>query len=72
MTCALLTTGTASKSKVSRVLRRQAGFGEMTLDAAANAFGHLVLGERGQKARGRPAFLVGLGSQRRPDVFDGR
>ena len=50
---------------------RQAGFGEMAFDAAATALGHLVLGEGGQEARCRPAFLVGLGGERGPDLFDG-
>ena len=72
MTCALEIIGTASKSKVSRVLPgRQAGFGEMALDAAAVAFGQLVLGEGGQEAGGGPAFLVGLFGELRPDELDG-
>ena len=52
---------------VERLAGRQAGLVEMTLDAAAGAFGHLVLGERGQKAGGRPALLVGSGGKVRPD-----
>jgi hypothetical protein len=42
----------------------------MTLDAAASALGHLMLGERGQKARRRRALLIRLG-QRGPDLFGG-
>ncbi len=60
MTWALEIIGTASKSKLSRVLpRRQAGFGEMTLDAPAIAFGDLVFGEGGEEAGGGPSLLVG-------------
>ena len=50
---------------------RQAGLGEMALDAAAVAFGELVLGERGEEAGGGPAFLVGLFGELRPDELDG-
>ena len=45
---------------------RQAGLGEMALDAAAIAFGQLVLGERGQEAGRGPAFLVGRSAKLRP------
>ena len=45
---------------------------EMALDAPAGALGHLVLGERRQEARGRPALLVGPGGKVRPDRLDGR
>ena len=44
---------------VERLAGWQAGFVEMTLDPATGPFGHLVLGERGQEACGRPALLVG-------------
>ncbi len=72
MTWALEIIGTASKSKVSRVLPgRQAGLGEMALDAAAVALGQLVLGDRGEEAGGGPAFLVGLFGELRPDELDG-
>jgi len=40
--------------------------------AAASALGNLVFGQCCQKTPGRPAFLVGLGSKRGPDLFDGR
>src|SRR5260370_582364 len=36
---------------------RQASFGKMALDAATAALRHLVLGERGEEACRRPAFL---------------
>ena len=45
---------------VERLAGRQSRLGEMALDAAATAVGHLVLGKRRQEARCRPAFLVGL------------
>ena len=43
----------------------------MAFDAAATALGDLVLGECGQEASGRPAFLVGLFGECGPDLFDG-
>ena len=43
-----------------RLAGGQSRLGKMPLDAAAAAVGHLVLGERGQEAGRRPAFLVGL------------
>ena len=43
----------------------------MAFEAAAGALGNLVLGQGGQKARRRPAFLVGLGGKRGPDLLDG-
>ena len=52
------------------VLPWQAGFVEMTLDPATGPFGHLVPGERGQKACGRPALLVGSCGKVRPDELD--
>jgi hypothetical protein len=55
---------------VKRLAGRQAGFGEVTFEMAAAALGHLVLGQRGQKAGRRPAFLVGLGSELGPDLLD--
>src|SRR5262249_17905977 len=59
-------------SKLSMVLPGGSrASGEMTLDAAASALGHLMLGERGQKARRRPPLLIGLGSQRGPDLLGG-
>ena len=72
MTCALLTIGTASKSKFGeRFADRQSCFGQVTLDAAATAIGDLVLGERRQEASGRPTFLVGLLGELGPHQFDG-
>ena len=72
MIWALEIIGTASKSKVSRVLPgRQAGFGEMALDAAAIALGEFVLGDGGEEAGGGPAFLVGLLGEFGPYELDG-
>ena len=51
---------------------RQSGLVEMTLDAPARAVGHLVFGERGEEARGGPAFLVGSRGEVGPDGLDGR
>lgn len=51
--------------------QRQARLVEMTLDAAAVAFGDLVIGEAGQEACGGPAFLVGTGCEVRPGELDG-
>src|SRR5712672_2020805 len=41
-------------------VNRQTRFGKMALDAATAALRHLMLGERGEEACRRPAFLVGL------------
>ena len=50
MTCALLTMGTALKSKVSKVLPAgNRALAKMPLDAAPAAVGHLVFGECRQK-----------------------
>jgi len=49
---------------------REAGFGEVPLDAAATTVGDLVLGERREEARCRPAFLVGLLGELGPYLFD--
>ena len=71
MTCALLTIGTALKSKVASVLPAgNRALGEMPLDAAAAAVGHLVLGERREEAGGRPALLVGLRGELGPHQLD--
>ena len=56
---------------VERLARRQTGLGEMPLDAAATAIGHLVLGERREEAGGRPAFLVGCCGELGPHQLDG-
>src|SRR2546430_12051955 len=50
----------------------QPGFGEMAFEAAAGALGNLMFGQCRQKACRRPAFLVGLGGERDPDLLDGR
>jgi len=72
MTWALPTTGTASKSKVSRVLPGGSGFGKTAFDAAPAALGHLMLGQRGKETRRRPSLLVGLGGEVGPHQPDGR
>ena len=60
--------GTASKSKaVERFAGGQSGLDQVALDAAARAVGDLMLGERGQEARGGPAFFVGLRGDLGPD-----
>ena len=72
MTWALLTIGHGLEVEgVEGLAGRQPGFGEMAFDAAAAALGHLVLGESGEEACGRPAFLVGLGGELGPDQLDG-
>ena len=45
-------------------------FGEMTGEAALASVGDLLLGERGEEARGGPALLVGGGGERAPDEPD--
>ena len=66
--------GTASKSKaVEGLAGRQAGIGEMALDAAPVTLGELVLGQRGEEAGGWPALLVGRCRRSPlPDGLDGR
>ena len=60
ITCALETIGTASKSKVSRVLPGGSlASARWRSIAATIALGHLVLGEGGEEAGGGPALLVG-------------
>ena len=54
-----------------RLAGRQSRLGEMPLDAAAAAVGHLVLGECRQEAGGRPALLVGLRGELGPHQLDG-
>src|SRR3954471_10540864 len=72
ITCALLTIGTASKSKLaSRLADGQSCFGKLTLDAATTAISDLVFGKCGQEASRRPAFLVGLLCELGPHEFDG-
>jgi hypothetical protein len=45
---------------------QQLRLGEMTREATAVALGDLVLGERGEEARGRPTFLVRPLGEARP------
>jgi hypothetical protein len=51
---------------------RQPRLGEVTLDAAAVTVGNFVLGQHGQEASSRPAFLVGLRGELGPHGFNGR
>src|SRR3546814_11947406 len=44
----------------------------MPLHAAATAFGDLMLGDRAEEPRRRPALLVGTLGERRPELFDCR
>src|SRR6185369_16405255 len=72
ITCALLTMGTASKSKLASVLPMGSrASARVTLDAAATPIGNLVFGKRGQETSRRPTFLVRLLCERRPHQFDG-
>jgi hypothetical protein len=43
----------------------------MAFETAAAALGNLMFGQGGQETSGRPAFLVGLGGERGPDLLDG-
>src|SRR5258708_34187665 len=43
----------------------------MACEAPAAALGNLMFGQRCQETSGRPAFLVGLGGERDPDLLDG-
>ena len=72
MTWALLSIGTALKSKLSRVLpggRRASS--EMALDAAPGALGDLEFGECREEAYGRPALFVGARGDVLPEAADG-
>ena len=55
-----------------RLAGGQTRLGEMPLDAAAAAVGHLVLGKRCEEAGRRPAFLVGLLGELGPHQLDAR
>jgi hypothetical protein len=57
---------------IERLAWRQARLGEMALDAAAAAIGHLLLGKSGKEAGRRPAFLISLFGQPGPHQFDAR
>jgi hypothetical protein len=43
----------------------------MAFEAAASALGNLMFGQCRQEACRRPAFLIGLGGERGPDLLDG-
>lgn len=49
---------------------RQAGLGEVALDAAAGALGDLVFSQGGEEAGGGPALFVGAFGEGGPDMFD--
>ena len=57
---------------VERLAGRQAGLGQVALDATAYALGDLVLGQGGEEAGGGPALLVGALGEARPDGLDCR
>ena len=52
--------------------RRQACFGEVTLDPPLPTFSNLVFGEGSEQSRRWPAFLVGSFGEGGPEVLDGR
>ena len=43
----------------------------MAFEPAAAALGNLMFGQCSQETSSRPAFLVGLGGERDPDLLDG-
>ena len=57
--------------KAKGLAGRQAGFGEVALNAAPGALGDLVLGQGGEEAGGGPAFLVGPFGEVRPHQLAG-
>ena len=57
--------------RVERLADRQTRFGEMPGGAAVGAFGDLVLEQRGERARGRPALVVGGRADVGPEPGDG-
>src|SRR3546814_8549502 len=58
--------------RVERFSRQQFRLRQMPLHAAATAFGDLMLGDRAEEPRRRPALLVGTLGERRPELFDCR
>ena len=72
MTWALLSIGTALKSKLSSVLpggRRDSS--EMALDSTSGALGDFEFGERREESYGRPALFVGPRGDVLPEAVDG-
>ena len=73
MTCAFETVGTAAKSKLAELLSgRQWRLQPMPLDPPRLALGQLVLQQHAEEALGRPALLVGLLGELRPQPPDRR
>src|SRR3546814_8752589 len=58
--------------RIERFSRQQFRLRQMPLHAAATAFGDLMLGDRAEEPRRRPALLVGTLGERRPELFDCR
>ena len=50
--------------------RRPPRVGEVAFNTAAVAFGDLMFGQRGEEARGGPAFLVRAFGEARPALFE--
>src|SRR3954452_3398916 len=57
---------------VERLAGRQAGFGEMALDAAPGTLVDFQLGQGGEEPRCRPALLIGAGGEVGPHAADCR
>jgi len=57
---------------IERFADRQAGVEQMPFDAAPLPIGEFMLGQSGQEASCRPAFLVRLCGNIGPEMFDGR
>jgi hypothetical protein len=56
---------------VESLAGQELSLGKMACEAAAVAFGNLVLSECSRQPRRRPAFLVGPFGKARPVLFDG-
>ena len=56
---------------VERLVRRQARFGQVALDAPLHPFSHLQLGKSGEEACGGPALAVGPLGHLGPQAADG-
>ena len=56
---------------VERLSRKETSLGEVPFHAATVALGQFVLGKGSQETGGRPAFLVGLFGELRPDDLAG-
>ncbi len=62
----------AEVEAVERLASGQARFGEMAFDAPPEAIGHFMLGQGGEEAGRRPAFLIGLFGELGPHQLDAR